>query len=596
LVILLLYKKRTIDGKSYLYREKQVNGMNKKDIIRLLETIAIYMELKGENSFKISAYRKAALALENDDRSLSDISDFTKLSGIGKGTAGVIEEFIKEGTSSVLEELKSEVPVGLIPLLQLPGLGGKKIAKLYSELGVEGIEDLEEVCQSGKVQSLPGFGKKSEEKILAAIAQAGKRPDRLPIAFMTGIAEEIEAHMTNIKEIVTFSRAGSLRRMRETIKDLDFIISTDEPKKVKDELLKLPHIVETIAAGETKVSLTLQYKWDVSIDFRIVKPCEFATTLHHFTGSKEHNVRMRQLAKERGEKISEYGVENSETGEIKTFNTEEEFYEYFNLPFIPPELREDGKEVDDYHKDFNLIGSTHIQGDLHMHTTWSDGAYSIEEMVQACIAKGYRYMAITDHSKYLRVANGLSDERLLKQIEEIKEINKKYKEIEVLSGIEMDILPDGSLDYDDEILEKLDVVIASIHSSFSQSKEKIMERLTTALNSAHVDIIAHPTGRIIGRRDGYDVDMDMLIQLAKETNTALELNANPNRLDLSAENIRKAQEQGVKLFINTDAHSHEHLEFMNIGVSTARKGWIKKDTVINTWGKEELLNFLNRNK
>lgn len=570
--------------------------MNKKDIIRLLETIAIYMELKGENSFKISAYRKAALALENDDRSLSDISDFTKLSGIGKGTAGVIEEFIKEGTSSVLEELKSEVPVGLIPLLQLPGLGGKKIAKLYSELGVEGIEDLEEVCQSGKVQSLPGFGKKSEEKILAAIAQAGKRPDRLPIAFMTGIAEEIEAHMTNIKEIVTFSRAGSLRRMRETIKDLDFIISTDEPKKVKDELLKLPHIVETIAAGETKVSLTLQYKWDVSIDFRIVKPCEFATTLHHFTGSKEHNVRMRQLAKERGEKISEYGVENSETGEIKTFNTEEEFYEYFNLPFIPPELREDGKEVDDYHKDFNLIGSTHIQGDLHMHTTWSDGAYSIEEMVQACIAKGYRYMAITDHSKYLRVANGLSDERLLKQIEEIKEINKKYKEIEVLSGIEMDILPDGSLDYDDEILEKLDVVIASIHSSFSQSKEKIMERLTTALNSAHVDIIAHPTGRIIGRRDGYDVDMDMLIQLAKETNTALELNANPNRLDLSAENIRKAQEQGVKLFINTDAHSHEHLEFMNIGVSTARKGWIKKDTVINTWGKEELLNFLNRNK
>jgi DNA polymerase (family X) len=570
--------------------------MNKKDIIRLLETIAIYMELKGENSFKISAYRKAALALENDDRSLSDISDFTGLSGIGKGTAGVIEEFVKEGSSSVLEELKSEVPEGLIPLLQLPGLGGKKIAKLYSELGVEGIEDLEEACQSGKVQDLPGFGKKTEEKILAAIAQAGQRPDRLPLAFMTGLAEEIEAHLTNCKEILNFSRAGSLRRMRETIKDLDFIISTEEPKKVKDELLKLPQIVETIAAGETKVSLTLQYKWDVSIDFRIVKPHEFATTLHHFTGSKEHNVRMRQLAKERGEKISEYGVENSESGEIKTFDSEEDFYAHFNLPFIPPELREDGKEVDDYHKDFDLIGSSHIQGDLHMHTTWSDGAYSIEEMVQACIAKGYRYMAITDHSKYLRVANGLSDERLLKQIEEIKEMNKKYKEIEILSGIEMDILPDGSLDYDDEILEKLDIVIASIHSSFSQPREKIMKRLTTALTSAHVDIIAHPTGRIIGRRDGYDVDMDLLIQLAKETNTALELNANPNRLDLSAENIRKAQEHGVKLFINTDAHSHEHLEFMNIGVSTARKGWIKKDTVINTWGKKELLNFLNRNK
>ncbi|WP_440480392.1 DNA polymerase/3'-5' exonuclease PolX [Rossellomorea aquimaris] len=569
--------------------------MNKKDIIKLLETIAIYMELKGENSFKISAYRKAALALENDDRSLSDISDFTKLSGIGKGTAGVIEEYIKEGSSSVLEELKSEVPEGLVPLLQLPGLGGKKIAKLYSELGVEGIEDLEEVCRSEKVQGLPGFGKKTEEKILAAIAQAGKRPERLPIAFMTGIAEEIEASLTNIKEINTFLRAGSLRRMRETIKDLDFIISTDKPKKVKEELLKLPAITEIIAAGETKVSLTLQYRWDVSIDFRIVKPEEFATTLHHFTGSKDHNVRMRQLAKERGEKISEYGVENSETGEIKTFETEEEFYAHFNLPFIPPELREDGKEVDEYKEDYDLIDSSHIKGDLHMHTTWSDGAYSIEEMVQACIDKGYQYMAITDHSKYLRVANGLTDERLLKQIEEIKQINNKYDEIEVLSGIEMDILPDGSLDYCDDILEKVDLVIASIHSSFSQPQEKIMERLKTALDSEHVDIIAHPTGRIIGRREGYDVDMDLLIELAKETDTALELNANPNRLDLSAENIRKAQESGVKLFINTDAHSHEHLEFMNIGVAAARKGWIKKDTVINTWDKEDLLDFLNRN-
>ncbi|OIU70784.1 hypothetical protein BHE18_19930 [Rossellomorea aquimaris] len=573
----------------------QVDGMNKKDIIKLLETIAIYMELKGENSFKISAYRKAALALENDDRSLSDISDFTKLSGIGKGTAGVIEEYIKEGSSSVLEELKSEVPEGLVPLLQLPGLGGKKIAKLYSELGVEGIEDLEEVCRSEKVQGLPGFGKKTEEKILAAIAQAGKRPERLPIAFMTGIAEEIEASLTNIKEINTFLRAGSLRRMRETIKDLDFIISTDKPKKVKEELLKLPAITEIIAAGETKVSLTLQYRWDVSIDFRIVKPEEFATTLHHFTGSKDHNVRMRQLAKERGEKISEYGVENSETGEIKTFETEEEFYAHFNLPFIPPELREDGKEVDEYKEDYDLIDSSHIKGDLHMHTTWSDGAYSIEEMVQACIDKGYQYMAITDHSKYLRVANGLTDERLLKQIEEIKQINNKYDEIEVLSGIEMDILPDGSLDYCDDILEKVDLVIASIHSSFSQPQEKIMERLKTALDSEHVDIIAHPTGRIIGRREGYDVDMDLLIELAKETDTALELNANPNRLDLSAENIRKAQESGVKLFINTDAHSHEHLEFMNIGVAAARKGWIKKDTVINTWDKEDLLDFLNRN-
>jgi DNA polymerase (family X) len=572
-----------------------VNLLNKKDIIKLLEQIAIYMELKGENSFKTSAYRKAAAALENDDRSLQEISDFTKLSGIGKGTASVIEEYINEGTSSVLEELKEEVPQGLIPLLQLPGLGGKKIAKLYSELGVECIEDLEEACKANKVQALAGFGKKTEEKILASIDQAGKRPDRLPIGFMMGIAQEIEGFLSGINSIHTYSRAGSLRRMRETIKDLDFILSTESPHKVKGELLKMPNIVEIIAAGDTKVSLTLSYYWDVSIDFRIVKPEEFATTLHHFTGSKDHNVRMRQLAKERGEKISEYGVENSETGVVKTFHSEEEFYHHFGLPLIPPELREDGREVEEFSKDYSLLSLKDIRGDLHMHSTWSDGAYSIEEMVDACRAKGYQYMAITDHSHYLRVANGLTPERLLRQIDEIKEINKKYDDIEVLSGIEMDILPDGTLDYDDDLLEKVDLVIASIHSSFSQPREKIMERLTTALESAHVDIIAHPTGRIIGRREGYDVDIDLLIQLAKETGTALELNANPNRLDLSAENIRKAQEQGVKLVINTDAHSIEHLEFMEVGVGTARKGWIKRDTVINTWDKNELLQFIKRN-
>ncbi|MCA0147368.1 DNA polymerase/3'-5' exonuclease PolX [Rossellomorea vietnamensis] len=569
--------------------------LNKKDIIKLLENIAIYMELKGENSFKTSAYRKAAAALENDDRSLQEISDFTKLAGIGKGTASVIEEYIIEGTSSVLEGLKEEVPKGLIPLLQLPGLGGKKIAKLYSELGVESIEDLEEACKENRVQALAGFGKKTEEKILASIEQVGKRPDRLPIGFMMGIAEEIEGYLSEIDSIGTYSRAGSLRRMRETIKDLDFIISTEHPEKVKDGLLKLPNIVETIAAGDTKVSLTLQYHWDVSIDFRIVKPEEFATTLHHFTGSKDHNVRMRQLAKERGEKISEYGVEDSETGEVKTFDSEEAFYHHFDLPWIPPELREDGKEVEEFKGDYPLLTLNDIKGDLHMHTTWSDGANSIEEMVEACRAKRYHYMAITDHSQYLRVANGLTPERLVKQIDEIKELNKKYDDIEILSGIEMDILPDGTLDYDDDLLKRVDLVIASIHSSFSQPREKIMERLKTALESAHVDIIAHPTGRIIGRREGYDVDMDLLIQLAKETGTALELNANPNRLDLSAENIRKAQEQGVKLVINTDAHSIDHLEFMEVGVGTARKGWIKKDTVINTWDKNEFIKYIKRN-
>jgi DNA polymerase (family X) len=577
---------------------RKVDSMeiNKKDLIRLLETIAVYLELKGENPFKVSAFRKAASALEFDDRSLSDIEDFTAISGIGKGTAAVIEEYIKEGSSSVLNELKNEVPRGLIPLLQLPGLGGKKIAKLYKELGIEDVTSLEEACKAGKVQSLAGFGKKTEEKILSAIANVGSRPDRLPLAYMLPIAEKIESILAGIPEIHRFSRAGSLRRMRETIKDLDFIIATEHLETVKQHLLDLPDKKEVIGAGDTKVSLVLAYDYDVSVDFRLVKPEEFTTTLHHFTGSKDHNVRMRQLAKERGEKISEYGVENVETGEILTFTSEEEFFKHFDLPFIPPEIREDGQEVEAFSPDEELIELADIKGDLHMHSTWSDGAHSIEEMVNACRSRGYKYMAITDHSKYLKVANGLTVERLLQQKEEIKKLNEKYDDILILSGVEMDILPDGSLDYEDDFLADMDFVIASIHSAFSQSREKIMERLKTALKSAHVDLIAHPTGRKIGRREGYDVDIDLLIELAKETNTALELNANPNRLDLAAESLRKAQDAGVKILINTDAHKVDTLAHMEIGVSAAKKGWIKKSSVINALEANDLLDFLhNRN-
>jgi DNA polymerase (family X) len=567
--------------------------VTKKDLLRLLETIAIYMELKGENPFKVSAFRKAANALETDERDLTEIEDFTAISGIGKGTAAVIDEYIKEGSSTVLKELKEEVPSGLIPLLQIQGLGGKKIAKLYKELQVVDVSSLKEACEAGKVQALAGFGKKTEEKILSAIANVGTRPERLPLAYMLPIAEQIEATLSELPDIHQFSRAGSLRRMRETVKDLDFIISTNQAEQVRQHLLKLPNIKEVIGAGDTKVSLVFGYDYDISVDFRLVKPKEFTTTLHHFTGSKEHNVRMRQLAKERGEKISEYGVENVETGEIRTFASEEEFFKHFDLPFIPPEIREDGKEVETFSAAEELIELENIKGDLHMHSTWSDGAHSIEQMAEACRARGYQYMAITDHSQYLKVANGLTRERLIKQREEINKLNEKYDDFLILAGVEMDILPDGSLDYDDEFLAEMDFVIASIHSAFSQPKEKIMERLKNALTNAHVDLIAHPTGRKIGRREGYDVDIDLLIQLAKETNTALELNANPNRLDLASEYLRRAQDAGVKIIINTDAHKLDTLKHMEIGVSAAKKGWIKKSSVLNALDKNDLLEFLH---
>ncbi|PPA71587.1 DNA polymerase/3'-5' exonuclease PolX [Jeotgalibacillus proteolyticus] len=568
--------------------------MNKKDLIKLLETIAIYMELKGENSFKISAFRKAALAIETDDRSLSEIDDFTALKGVGKGTAGVIEEFLNIGESSVLKSLKEEVPEGLVPLLKLPGLGGKKIAKLYQELDVKNAEDLKKACEEHKVQGLAGFGAKTEEKILAVLGEAGKRPERLAISFMLQIAEELDLVLEKIEEVQEFSRAGSLRRARETIKDLDYIVATDEPAKVRDALLNIRDIKEIVSNGDTKVSVILERGWDVSVDIRLVKKESFATTLHHFTGSKDHNVKMRQLAKERGEKISEYGVESVESGEIKHFSTEEDFFAHFDLSFIPPEVREDGREVEKHKEAAGLISLSDIKGDLHMHTTWSDGAYSLTEMIDACRAKGYEYMAITDHSHYLKVANGLSAERLKKQMEEIKELNTRYTDIEILAGVEMDILPDGTLDYDDDLLAELDLVIASIHSSFSQSQEKIMARLTTALENPHVDIIAHPTGRLIGRREGYRVDMEALIDKAAKTKTALELNANPNRLDLSAQNVQLAMEKGVPVVINTDAHDHAHLSFMEHGIKAAKKGWLTSGAVLNTRSWTDLSKFLNR--
>ncbi|MBU9721188.1 MULTISPECIES: DNA polymerase/3'-5' exonuclease PolX [Bacillaceae] len=573
-----------------------MSALNKKEIIKALESIAVYLEIKGENSFKISAYRKAAMALEKDERTINEIEDPAALQGIGKGTAAVIEELVKTGVSSLLNELKDELPEGLIPLLKLPGLGGKKIGKLYRELNVVDVQSLRKACEEKKVQVLPGFGEKTEEKILAALDVFGKRPERLTIAQVIPVAELIQDRLKEMKGIIRFQLAGSFRRGRETVKDLDFILSTKDPVSVGEQIIAMENIREVSGHGETKISLELQFDdLIVPVDFRMVKDSEFTTTLHHFTGSKDHNVFMRQRAKESGQKISEYGVEIEETGEIVTFDTEAAFFNHFGLAYIPPEIREGKGELEVYQKnseDYPLIDLKDIRGDLHMHTTWSDGGDSIEEMVNACRERGYQYMAITDHSQFLKVANGLTVERLKRQHEEIRKLNEQFNDFTIFTGIEMDILPDGTLDYEDDVLKDVDFVIASIHSAFQQDKQTIMKRIRTAMENPHVAMIAHPTGRVIGRREGYPVDYDELIKMAVETNTILELNANPNRLDLSAEWVAKAQAAGAKIAINTDAHHLVWLNHMEIGVKTGKRGWLKKSTVVNTWSEEELRSYI----
>lgn len=563
----------------------------KKEVIQLLEKIAVYMELKGENPFKISAFRKAAQSLEMDDRSLSEIDEFTKLPGIGERTGEIITTFVETGESPELEQLQGEVPKGLIPLLDVQGLGGKKLSRLYKELGIKDKDSLLKEAENGKIATLKGFGQKSVDKMVEAVREIGTRPERYSIYDALKIADQIEAYLDTIPAIETYSEAGSLRRLRETVKDLDFVIGTTDVEKVKTALLEFPLIQEVTNDGNTKVSVELKDEIEIAVDFRLVSPEDFPTTLHHFTGSKDHNIKMRQLAKEQDEKISEYGVENK-AGKNLHFKNESAFYDHFGLPYLPPEVRKDGQEIERIKRQSTFIEEKDIRGDLHMHTTWSDGAYSLPEMIEACIAKKYEYMVITDHGGFLKVANGLEKERLLDQVQKITTLKKEYPEIDIYAGVEMDILPDGTLDFEDDVLKELDFVIASIHSSFSQTEAQIMKRLETACKNPYVRLIAHPTGRIIGKRPGYQVNMEKLIQLAAETGTALELNANPQRLDLAAAHLEAAKAAGVKIAINTDAHDKKHLDFMKIGVRAAKKGWLEQGDILNSMTKQAFRQFI----
>lgn len=569
--------------------------MKNFEVAFIFYDIADILEIKGENFFKIRAYRKAAHTIENlpmDVKELAGESRLQEIEGIGKALEEKIREIINTGTCRYYEELKKDFPRGLVEMLKIPGLGAKKIKVIYDNLGISSIEELEKAARAHKIRELPGMGVKTEQSILKGIKTLKGQGDRVQLAIALPVANRIMEILSGMKEVSKVAIAGSLRRRKEMVKDIDIVVATEAAETLVENFLKLPIISRVLAEGLSKVSVVLNA--GIQVDLRLVKPQEFYSALQHFTGSKEHNTKLRSLALKMGYKLNEYGIFEKEGDGVFCPKSETELYSKLDMPYIIPELREDRGEIEAALQDGlpDLVKLEDIRGDLHLHSDFSDGVSSIEEMVKKAKELGYEYIAITDHSKSLKVARGLDESRLRQQLELIKGINERVKGIRILTGIEVDILPDGSLDFDDDILKELDVVIASIHSGFKQDKTTISSRIVNACHNRYVNIIAHPTGRLLGRREPYDVDMDEVFEAAAKTGTVLEINSSPDRLDLNDVNVKRAAEMGIKIAINTDAHGTEALSDMMYGVWVARRGWLAAENIINTYSLEQLLEFL----
>ncbi|PIY33408.1 MAG: DNA polymerase III [Candidatus Infernicultor aquiphilus] len=572
--------------------------MKNIELSRIFEQIAKILKIKEENPFKIRAYEKITLVLENlpiDIETIYHQGGLNNIPGVGTGIAKKIEEFLTTGKLEYYEKLKETIPSGVIELLDISEVGPKTAKLLYEELGVDNIEKLEKAVKEHRIKDLPGMGEKSETNILRGIELYKRRKERFLLGRALPLAEEMVESLSQLKETDKISFAGSLRRKKETIGDIDILITSQNPEKIMRTFTSLPQVREILAEGPTKSSIIT--KDDLHIDVRVVEPISFGAALQYFTGSKAHNIKLRELALKRGLKINEYGVFEVESGNRIAGEKEEEVYQALNLPFIPPELREDRGEIEaaQEKKLPQLIEYSQIRGDLHLHTKWSDGAHTIRQMAEAAKKRGYKYIAITDHSQSLKIAGGLTEKRLREQMEEIQKLNQELKDFTILSGIEVDIKSDGSLDFSDEMLSKLDVVIAAIHSGFKQESKIITERIIKAMQNRLVNILAHPTGRLIGFRESYQVDMNEMIKVAAETGTILEINAYPERLDLNDVYCRMAKDKGVQLAIETDAHSIDGLEFMNLGVDVARRGWLEEKDIVNTLPLNELLKRLKIN-
>ena len=566
--------------------------MKNQEIAKILYDIADLLEIKGEMVFKLRAYRRAAQSIESMSRDIEDVYGEGKLEeipGVGRGIAEKIIEYLEKGKSKYLEELKKGLPPGFDELLAVEGIGPKKVKLFYEKLKIKNIKELESACRQGKLRDIPTLGEKTEQNILKSIEASKKRGGRILLGHALLIADEIVNEMKKNKEVERIDVAGSLRRMRETIGDIDILVTSKKPNSVIDYFTKMKASSGTIARGPTKASIRLTN--GLQVDLRVLQDKEYGSALMYFTGSKQHNIDLRKIAIAKHLKLSEYGLFSG--NKSVAGRTEEDVYKRLGLDYIEPEMRESRGEIELAKKGKlpRLINYNEIKGDLQMHTRWSDGANTIEEMALAAKRLGYEYICITDHAGNLAIANALNKKRLEKQRKEIDAINK-HSEITILQGAEVDIRLDGRIDIDNQTLSRLDIVLGSLHSALKAGEEKNTRRIMAAMENPHVDIIAHPTGRLLDRREGAQLDMEKIIEKARETNTVLEIDAQPERLDLGDVNARAAVEKGCLLSIDTDAHSTDQLRHMKVGIATARRGWVTREKVINTHSLEKMKKML----
>ena len=569
--------------------------MKNQFVADILYLVANLLDLKGEIFFKTRAYRIAAQtieALDEDIEKLVNQGRIESIPGVGEALAKKITELVQTGKLEYLERLKKEVPTGLIDLLGIPGLGPKKVAALYKNLGITNTQELREAANKGELRTLEGFGEITERNILRGIQLREKTSGRvlLNVAYEDGT--RYITYLKRCKHIQKINIAGSLRRMKETIGDLDILISSKNPETIMQYFVSYPEVEQVLAKGTTKSSVLLND--NLQVDLRVVDEKSYGAALQYFTGSKDHNVTLRGLAIRKVYKLNEYGLFDKNTEKYIAGKTEEDIYKKIGFLYIEPELRENRGEFEAAKKKKlpNLVGYDEINGDFHVHSLWSDGSDSIETIASVAQQRHYSFIGITDHSQSLKIANGLTEDRIQKKIQEIKTLNKKFPDLRILCGTECDIKTDGTLDYNNKILKQFDFVYIGIHTAFKMDKETMTKRIIKGMDNEQVDFVAHPTGRLIGKREPYEVDLEQIIDTAKETDTRLEINSFPDRLDLDDTHVKLAKEHGVQFVLGTDSHSINHLDFMRFGIATARRGWLEKKDILNTYSLKDIEKIL----